>query len=256
MSTVQDRPGFTTTLADRRWADAKPPVRAVNRPLLRPLLEETVHCEEHRGEPVNGALFPEEEAAVRRATDRRRLEYATVRACARACLSRMGQAPAPILRGPGGAPVWPPGVCGSMTHCDGYAAAATARDSDVVAIGIDAEPDLPLPEEVLEIVATPGELGLLGAMARAGDGEGPCWDRLLFSAKEAVFKAWCPRVTSWLAPQETEIVFRADDGTFTALLSPEGAGAPRTRLVGRWAQGNGLLLTAVVLPRPGAGCRR
>ena len=80
-------------------------------------------------------LFPEEEDAVARAVDKRRQEFTTARACARAALASLGFAPVPIVRGPGGAPPWPPGVVGSLTHCAGYRGCAIGRAADVAAIG-------------------------------------------------------------------------------------------------------------------------
>ena len=73
-------------------------------------------------DPPGGVLFPEEERVVANAVAARRRDYTTVRTCARACLERLGYPPVPILPGVGGAPSWPAGVQGSMTHCIGYAA--------------------------------------------------------------------------------------------------------------------------------------
>lgn len=237
---------------DLRHEDRRPPpaptLTAVAGPVLATLLPSTVECEEHFGEPPGGALFLDEEKVVARAIERRRREFATVRASARACLRRLGHEEVTILPGLGGAPGWPDGVRGSMTHCDGYAAAAVGLAPFVTAIGIDAEPDAPLPDGVLDVVATPAEQALLDGISRIEDG--PCWDRLLFSAKEAVYKAWCPVVCQWLDPQETEIAFQPGRKTFTAVLSREGmraGGLPIARLHGRWARHRGILLTAVVL---------
>ena len=232
---------------DQRLPPA-PTLTPVTGPVLATILPSTVECEEHFGEPPGGALFPDEEKVVARAIERRRREFATVRHCARVCLRRLGHEPVPILPGLGGAPGWPDGVRGSMTHCDGYAAAAVGLAPFVTAIGIDAEPDAPLPDGVLELVATPAEQALLAAIARVEDG--PCWDRLLFSAKEAVYKAWCPVVCQWLDPQEAEIAFHPGRNTFTAVLSREGMMAgerPVVRLHGRWARHRGIILTAVIL---------
>lgn len=51
----------------------------------------------------------------------------------------------PVLTGEGGAPAWPDGVVGSMTHCDGYRAAAVANAGEVRGVGIDAAHHLPFP---------------------------------------------------------------------------------------------------------------
>ncbi|MBA9005548.1 4'-phosphopantetheinyl transferase family protein [Thermomonospora cellulosilytica] len=197
------------------------------------------------GDVPDAFLFPEEEAMVRRAVERRRREFASVRWCARRALADLGEPPGPILRGERGAPRWPHGVVGSMTHCEGYRAAAVARAGDVRAIGIDAEPHLPLPEGVLESVARPEEHGALGMT-----GPGVHADRLLFSAKEAVYKAWFPLTGRWLGFEQASVTF-APDGTFTArLLAPD---PPLPVFHGRWAVDGGLIATAVtILPQDGA----
>lgn len=182
------------------------------------------------------------------AVESRRREYAAVRNCAHACLRRLGYVPAPILPGVGGAPTWPAGVQGSLTHCAGYAAAAVGSLARISAIGIDAEPDAPLPDGVLDLVATPTERDRLAGIQVETDN--PNWDRLLFSAKEAVYKAWFPLVHEWLDHQEAEILFEPQAGTFAALLSRDGLvvnGRPIRRVQGRWVRDRGILMTAVVL---------
>ncbi|NDZ87966.1 4'-phosphopantetheinyl transferase, partial [Streptomyces sp. SID10115] len=68
-------------------------------------------------DPADAVLFPAEEAVVANAVDKRRKEFTTVRHCARTALARIGVPAAPILPGHRGAPGWPDGVVGSMTHC-------------------------------------------------------------------------------------------------------------------------------------------
>jgi 4'-phosphopantetheinyl transferase EntD len=135
-----------------------------------------------------------------------------------------------------------------MTHCAGYAAAAVGLLPRFSAIGIDAEPDAPLPDGVLDLVATPAEQARLAVTQLEPDS--PNWDRLLFSAKEAVYKSWFPLVGEWLDHQEVEILFDPQDGTFAALLRRDGLivdGRPVRRLHGRWVRQRGILVTAVVL---------
>ena len=60
---------------------------------------------------------------------------------------------------------WPAGLTGSMTHCDGYCAAALVRAADLASLGIDAEPHGPLPEGVLARVALPAEAERLRRLA-------------------------------------------------------------------------------------------
>lgn len=80
--------------------------------------------------------------------------FTTVRHCARAALQSLGIAPVAIPTSPSRAPVWPSEVVGGLTHCAGYRAAVVAWREDVAALGIDAEPDLPLPEGTLAVVAS------------------------------------------------------------------------------------------------------
>jgi 4'-phosphopantetheinyl transferase EntD len=216
--------------------------------MLGMILPADVESEECFGEASGGALFPEEEKIIARAVETRRREYAVVRSCARTCLRRLGYPQVPILRGAGGAPKWPAGVQGSMTHCAGYAAAAVGPLPRISAIGIDAEPDAPLPDGVLDLVTTPAERNRLAVADLEPDS--PNWDRLLFSAKEAVYKTWFPLVGEWLDHQEAEIVIDPQDGTFAAMLPSEALiinGHQVRRLDGRWVRQRGILVTAVVL---------
>jgi 4'-phosphopantetheinyl transferase EntD len=204
---------------------------------------EVVAVEAFADSPV--ALFPEEEAVVARAVAKRRNEFATVRACARAALAQLGQPPVPILPGTRGAPIWPAGVVGSMTHCDGYRACALALGSAVRAIGLDAEPDQPLPAGVLGLVSLEPERDMLAALP-----PGPHWDRLLFCAKESVYKAWFPLALRWLDFAEAEVAL-LPDGTFTARLlvpGPTVDGRELTGFTGRWLASRGLLVAAIVVP--------
>jgi 4'-phosphopantetheinyl transferase EntD len=193
---------------------------------------------------VPGArLFEAEEAAMGGAGLRRYAEFSTGRACARTALARLGLPPVPILPGPRGEPRWPDGVTGSITHCAGYRACAVARSTEVAALGIDAEPARPLPAGVLAAVATPAELAwLAGRMAAAPQVR---WDTLLFSAKEAAYKAWFPLAGA--TPGFADVAMTDPwDGRFTLhLLTP---GPWPQALEGGWLAGRGLIVTAVAAP--------
>ena len=192
--------------------------------------------------PAGPGLFPAEEALVRTAGPGRRAEFTAGRACARAALAGLGLAgldlaAAPVLAGRAGEPRWPAGVTGSITHCAGYRACAVARIADVAAIGIDAEPDAGLPAGLIESVAGPAERAWLAR--QAAPAPAVCWDRLLFSAKEAAGKLWYPLTGHWPGLAELS-VFPGPDGTFEARVAG-------TRLAGRWLARGGLIVTAVTL---------
>ncbi|MEV5975331.1 4'-phosphopantetheinyl transferase superfamily protein [Streptomyces sp. NPDC051921] len=234
--------------------------------MLQRILPHCVAVAEARDDPPEARLYPEEAALVSRAEDGRRREFTTVRHCARQAMARLGVPTGPVLPGRHGAPRWPGRTVGSLTHCDGYRGAALARDTDVLMLGIDAERHAPLPPGILEAIALPQELRRVSDhRARHGAVH---WDRLLFSAKEAVYKAWNPHTGQRLEFEEADIAFDPDAGTFTARLlapppaqllapppaqlpaPPTGAPALPDRLDGRWTVDEGLILTAIAVPTP------
>jgi 4'-phosphopantetheinyl transferase EntD len=195
--------------------------------------------------------FPGEEDLVARAVDGRRREFITARRLARTALAELGLPAAPIRSGASREPIWPAGVVGTLTHCAGYRAAAIARRTDVASVGIDAEPGGPLPEGVSRLVIRPAE----GEMIERLTARTPevSWDRLLFSAKESVYKAWFPLTRRWLGFEDAELAVDPDRSTFVARILIDGArtdgGPPLTGLAGRFLveTGHGLLITAVTV---------
>jgi 4'-phosphopantetheinyl transferase EntD len=219
--------------------------------LIATLVPAVVVVEDATGPVPGEALLPEEERLVETAVGKRRAEFTTVRTCARIALGRLGLPPAPLLSGPRREPLWPAGIVGSITHCDGYRAVAVARDTDVASLGIDAEPHAPLPEGILDRVSVPAEREHLRRLPA-----GVHWDRVLFSAKESVYKTWFPLAGRWLGFEDAVLEFAPGPdparGAFTARLlvteRPAVAGRTVTTLEGRYAVGNGLLVTAIILP--------
>jgi 4'-phosphopantetheinyl transferase EntD len=69
------------------------------------------------------------------------------------------------------------------------------------------------------------------------------WDRVLFSAKESVYKAWFPLTRRWLGFEQADIDLRLD-GTFEAKLLTTESGVPHG-FAGRWAVSGGLIATAI-----------
>jgi 4'-phosphopantetheinyl transferase EntD len=202
---------------------------------------------------AGSALFPEEEAVLGKAVEKRRREFTTARACARSALGRLGFAAAPIPSGSRGEPRWPAGVVGSITHCDGYRACAVARAAELATLGIDAERHEPLPAGLIGDIARPEERGWLRDLSRAAPAIH--WDRLLFSAKEAVYKAWYPLAESWLGFEDAVLtVDRASLGFSAQLLVPGPlfAGRQIAGFEGRWLIRDGLVLSAIVLAAPSA----
>ncbi|MEU7427567.1 4'-phosphopantetheinyl transferase [Streptomyces sp. NPDC048362] len=219
------------------------------------LPESVVAVEALRDDPLwEAPLHPEEEGFVARAVAKRRREYAAVRGCARRAMEKLGVPAQAVLSGERGAPRWPAGLIGSMTHCDGYCAAALVRATELASLGIDAEPHGALPDGVGATVFLPAEAQRLAGLA--GERPDVHWDRILFSAKESVYKAWYPLTHKWLDFSEADITLRPDpDGTPTGalraeLLVPGPRVGERTlrSFDGRWAVRAGVVVTTVVVP--------
>jgi 4'-phosphopantetheinyl transferase EntD len=142
------------------------------------------------------ALLPGEElpaasvAKVRRASGAGRI-------AARALMTRLGYAAQPVRRAPSGAPLWPTGLVGSIAHDDTIAVAALASSADFSGLGIDIEPAETLEPELLDLIAGPDE--------RARIKDDPLRGRVLFAAKEAVYKATYPLDGIFLEHHDVEI---------------------------------------------------
>ncbi|WP_082860212.1 4'-phosphopantetheinyl transferase [Alloactinosynnema sp. L-07] len=215
--------------------------------MIERILPAAVVAAEAFDDPPEAVLLPEEEPVIAKAVDKRRREFTTVRYCARQALGKLGFPPVPILPGDKGAPGWPDGVVGSMTHCKGYRAAVVGRVAEVVTVGIDAEPHVPLPDGVLNATTSADERVHLAALAEShGDVH---WDKLLFAAKESVYKAWFPLMRKWLGFEDARITFDPS-GTFEAELLVPGpviGDAEVGGFSGRWLVDSGLAVTAITV---------
>lgn len=215
--------------------------------MISDILPPEVMAAETMGDDPTAVLLPGEAVLVGKAVESRYREFVTGRACARRALARLDEPAVPILAGPRREPLWPDGVVGSITHCRGYRAAAVARRHQIVSLGIDAETHDRLPDDVLENIAVPEELDWQAACRH----DGIHWDRLLFSAKESVYKAWYPLMGTWLGFTDAVIRFSPGTGRFTARLLVPGPHVDGRRLAefpGRYLVRDGFALTAVALP--------
>jgi 4'-phosphopantetheinyl transferase EntD len=143
------------------------------------------------------ALLRDEVTAFATSVVKVRRASGAARIVARQLLARLGYPECPIPRATSGAPVWPGDVVGSLAHDARVAVAAVAASRDVGALGIDIEPAECLPSELLDLVATPQE--------RLEIGDDPFQGRLLFAAKEAVYKAVYPLDRMFLEHHDVQI---------------------------------------------------
>ena len=130
----------------------------------------------------------EMEMAAHIRSEKRRQQFLAGRQAAREALRQLGiLEPPPILRGPGGEPVWPVGVAGSISHTDSYAVSAACRSSSWRALGIDIESvisDKKAP--IARRICVPQEIEWVNSSFTQKA------ERLttIFSAKESLYKAF------------------------------------------------------------------
>ncbi|MBI3703754.1 MAG: 4'-phosphopantetheinyl transferase superfamily protein [Rhizobiales bacterium] len=141
-------------------------------------------------------LAAEEVSMASPRVDMRRASGAA-RVVGRALMARLGHAACAVPRSPSGEPLWPAGVTGSFAHDERIAVAAVANSRDVAAVGIDVEPAEWLPPGMLDMVATTRERQTLG--------DDPYRERLLFAAKEAVYKTVYPLDRIFLEFHDIEV---------------------------------------------------
>lgn len=217
--------------------------------LARYVLPASVVISGGRVDDYQSQLHPEEQARIGQAVDQRRREYIGGRTCARRALHAFGLASSTIRSGSRGEPRWPLPVCGSISHADGWCAAAVALRMHFQGIGIDLEPAVPLADSLCGMVCTPSENKFRQLQPEALRD----WiAKIVFSAKESVFKCCYPLFRQELEFKDVEIeIIPADRdfrmGRFTASVSGLEH-SPVLRIEGRFAADTSLLMTAALLP--------
>jgi 4'-phosphopantetheinyl transferase EntD len=217
--------------------------------VIERILPPAVAAAEARSDSGTVRLFGAEEGALGWVVPKRRREFTTGRGCARRALAELGLAPVAIVPGPRGDPQWPPGIVGSITHCEGYRACAVARKAELAAVGIDAERHLPLPRGVLREIARPEEFAMVRRLRLMAPEV--CWDRLLYCAKEAGYKAWSALGGGWLDFTDARVAIDPGKGTFCAQVARDARAAQCalvSRYAGHWLVSDGLILSATAVP--------
>lgn len=199
------------------------------------------------------ALAPEEARAMARAVPARRAEFAAGRHAAREAMQRLGQAAQPVPMRPDRSPHWPEGLRGSISHEAGLAVAALRLGG--AAFGIDIAPAAPLDRDLHDEIAIPGEL----------DQPVPGFDRgmiarLVFSAKEAAYKAQFPESGLVLGFEAMRVEITATGpaggGLVARLARPAGPYGAGTAFRGGWRRIGARFAVLMQAPASAAeGCR-
>lgn len=188
-------------------------------------------------------------ASIARSVPRRQAEFIAGRLCARdALLALTGHAQTPSISSDR-APQWPPGVCGSISHCSDIALAAVASLERTACIGVDIEHifDERKADELHEQILLPCERERWFTL----DSERRC--RLLsltFSIKESLYKALYPLTRRHFYFEDAELLEWSDSGQARLLLHIDlnDEFTSGRLLEGGFYEQDGYMLTWVSLP--------
>lgn len=160
----------------------------------------------------------EEEVHIQRAVEKRRREFRAGRHAAKAALAALNIHRYDLLPGKGREPLWPAGIVGAITHTGNLCVAAVARSSDAMAVGIDAEQNDPLKNELKSMICTARELEWVDEQERRGN----TWaSKLIFSAKESIHKIYYPLNFYTLDFLDAELTLDLDQHSFRGrILKP------------------------------------
>ncbi len=176
-------------------------------------------------------LTPGEAAMVARAVPKRVRELAAGRALARRALVALGRSTAEILSTPDRDPIWPSGVAGSISHTDDYCAVVLGEAGSTGHVGLDVEGRGNVPVDLWSLTFVDEEIAFLETLSGSARTDAAA---ILFSAKEAFYKAQYPRTRVILSFHDVTIRLEAD-GSFTAALNVVVRGITTPMFSGRFA---------------------
>lgn len=171
-------------------------------PLVAGLFSQQVASAEIRSFRGSVCLSEKDKVHVRNASPRRQDEFAAGRLCAVTALESLGIPSASVGREAGGAPIWPAGVIGSISHIDNVAAAVVTRSAEVKTIGLDVERIGRVQPALWPLLFSQKEhRRLTAADPHARD----TLATALFASKEAFYKAQWQITREWLDFVDVEI---------------------------------------------------
>jgi len=214
--------------------------------LLQPLFPAGVHSVFSANPPQDFPLYPDEQRTTARMAPQRYRDFCHGRACGRLALEHLGWPDCPIPVGEHREPVWPDGVVGSLSHTGHCAAAVVAPAARIWAVGIDLEPWEPLPAEILTRICRPEEIHRL----RSGEAPDHHQAKIIFSAKESLYKCLWPHLRTFISFHEMEIMLAGEKQSWTAKSHTDKCASDLIRrLQGRYRVTDGLIVSsACILP--------
>lgn len=191
-------------------------------------------------------LIGDEVLALEQVTTARAREFAAGRAAAHAAMERLGLVARPVLQGSDRAPIWPPGLTGAITHTQRDCLAVVTDDPAIAALGLDLEPATPLEPALWPEICTMDEIHWLASVGPSQRGR---FAKLIFSAKEAVYKAQYQISRKVLGFHDVALRVDLQAGIFSAQFRCDVPGfRAGQRIGGRVAVLSSSFVTAVELP--------
>ena len=192
--------------------------------------------------------FEMELQALGTVSDVRRAEFLAGRLALRRAQRQMGVDPFPVLPGHDRAPIWPPGLVGSLSHAGRLAVAVLCRAGPQVFIGVDLEDDAPLNADLQDIILLDEERRAIHHHPDAGR-----MAKLIFACKEAIYKAQYPVTEVLFGFDRVRVEVYPNSRAFVGyLLEKTGKLPAHTAFCGRYTLLDGLFLcvTSNHHPRP------
>ncbi len=166
-------------------------------------------------------LFPPERLICQSYEPDRKQDFVRGRYCAHECLRRLSF-PQPVAKSELGAPLWPEGLTGSISHSRHLAGAILAKKGRFRSLGLDIEVVGRITPDLWPVIFTKAEMDFL-IRQRLPDR----WSTFIFSAKEAFYKMQYPMTKAGMEAEDLEVVvgdagviFRAKD-SFLSQLSKD-----------------------------------
>lgn len=174
---------------------------------FRSILPKTVILETAQNDDWQTPVYPQEEVLLKKAVEKRVREFRAGRHCAARVLNWLGVEQFPILQGSHREPLWPDHIVGAITHSGAVcAAAATVKTPLIASVGIDVEGAAPLESNLERLICTQTELEQVAELA-----DHIPWNKVIFSVKESIFKAWYPLFSCYLDFLEATLTFHQVD---------------------------------------------
>lgn len=174
--------------------------------------------------------------SLRRASKKRQQEFIAGRYCALRALQGAGhELDVELPIGEDRLPIWPTGWTGSISHCTSVTMAMAGQASLHSSLGVDVEEWM----DAHVARSTQSEIGLPGEIALFHDLSPHHALTLLFSAKEALYKALYPLVRQFFDFKAVQAI-NVTESTLTLRLCID--------LGERWPCGSDLVVTYAVFP--------